>query len=278
MEQCKDRCLTNTNNITSTLESLGFVINRNKSILIPNQKLIFFGFIIDTVEFKVFLTEAKINKIMVLAHTLLKNFKCITVRTLASFIGLIVNAFYAVFEAPLHYRAMERNKLVGLGLTMNFDAKVQLSQDCMVELNWWLNNVKIKNGKKIRADKVGKRCRTDSSGFGWGGIDLENDVCVQGRWSVVEQAQNINFLELLAIFMSIQALYKECFLVHIEIQTDNVCAMTYVNDMGGMSSVKMDKLAKDIWQFCLNRQITLSALVILQIFIAGIFQMALSGC
>ena len=49
--------------------------------------------------------------------------KFVIVRDLASFIGSIINAFYAVLEAPLHYRQLEMNKLLGLGQMMNFDYK-----------------------------------------------------------------------------------------------------------------------------------------------------------
>ena len=86
----------------------------------------FFAFIIDSVEFKVYLTEEKIQKILTKAKALLKK-GVVIVRALASFIGLIINAFYAVFEAPLHYRGLERNKMAGLGVENNFDNEVILS-------------------------------------------------------------------------------------------------------------------------------------------------------
>ena len=54
-------CLQNTHTICTVLESLGFTINKKKSVLEPTQRIIFFGFIIDSVEFKVFLTEEKVN-------------------------------------------------------------------------------------------------------------------------------------------------------------------------------------------------------------------------
>ena len=49
--------------MVETLESLGFTINYKKSSLIPSlipsQRIVFFGFVIDTIEFKIFLTEEK---------------------------------------------------------------------------------------------------------------------------------------------------------------------------------------------------------------------------
>ena len=110
MEQSFSVCTQNTQTLCNTLKSLGFCINEKKSVLIPSQRVVFFGFIVDSVSFKVFLTDEKIQKIKSKASCLL-HAQTVRVRDLASFSGLTVNAFYAILEAPLHYRNMERNKL-----------------------------------------------------------------------------------------------------------------------------------------------------------------------
>ena len=66
---------------------------------------------------------------------------------LASSIGRIINAFYAVLEAPLHYRGLEWNKLVGLGYEYDFHNEMVLTVASIEELNWWIQNVQSKNGK-----------------------------------------------------------------------------------------------------------------------------------
>lgn len=251
-------CTGNTQTIVSTLDSLGFVINRKKSVLVPTQKIVFFGFVIDSVQFKVFLTEEKVQKIRLKAKSLLeKGF--VVVRDLASFIGLIINAFYAVLEAPLHYRCLERNKLVGLGSEMNFDNEVNLSSQSVDELKWWYENVELKNGKQIRPKQVQFRCRTDASLEGWGAVNMDLNKHANGRWSFEEKQSHINYLELMAIFYALQVFYPNENGVHIEIQSDNISAVKYVNDMGGITSEKLDKLAKSIWEWCLIRNIYISA-------------------
>ena len=117
---------TNTDTITSTLQSLGFTINEKKSVLVPTQKIIFFGFIIDSANFKVYLTEGKVQKIIIKAHSLLTS-RTVVIRDLASFIGLLVSTFHAILEAPLHYRSLERDKVLGLGSEMNYDNNISLS-------------------------------------------------------------------------------------------------------------------------------------------------------
>ena len=252
-------CGKNALLVRETLESIGFVLNTNKSILVPCQRLVFFGFLIDSVEFKVYLTEEKIQKIVLKAKKLIEK-GVVVVRDLASFIGLIINAFFAVFEAKLHYRELERNKIEGLGGSMDFERSVCLSENSLQELYWWIQNVRAKNGKLIRPKLSVIKCRTDASLEGYGGIDLNSDRHANGRWSREESVNSINYLELLAVFYVLQALYCKENNTQIEIQSDNTTAVSYINEFGGMNSVEMDCLAKKIWEWCLERDICISAI------------------
>jgi hypothetical protein len=105
-----DICAQNTETMVQKLNDLGFRINFKKSVLIPCRRIVFFGLIIDTVVFKNFLTEDKMDKIISLGKYILQQ-KSITIRCLASFIGLVVHAFYAVTFGSLYYRGLERNKM-----------------------------------------------------------------------------------------------------------------------------------------------------------------------
>ncbi|XP_060583214.1 uncharacterized protein LOC132739516 [Ruditapes philippinarum] len=183
----------------------------------------------------------------------------VLVRQLASFIGVMVSSFYAILEGPLHYRALERDKLIGLGQNMNFDNKVSLSTKSIQEIQWWLKNVKNKNGKRIRPISVSRRCFTDASMEGYGGIDLISGLHTQGRWKNQECGYHINYLELLAVFYCMQAFYNEFCDIHIEIHSDSVSVVTYINNFGGMNSLELDDLSKCLWEWCLRRNIYISA-------------------
>ena len=67
-------------------------------------------------------------------------------------------------------------------------------------------------------------------------------------------------MELLAIFYALQAFYCDCHDVHIEIQSDSISAIRYVNNFGGMNSVDMDDLSKQIWEWYLCRNIYISGI------------------
>jgi hypothetical protein len=66
------KCKDNTNIMVQKLDDLGYRINRKKSVLIPTKHIVFFGLIIDTEVFKVFLTDEKVDKIISLGHSILQ--------------------------------------------------------------------------------------------------------------------------------------------------------------------------------------------------------------
>lgn len=252
-----DQCSKNANFMIQKLENLGYRVNLKKSVLIPTKRIVFFGLIIDTALFKVFLTEEKIDRIISLGNMILNSFY-VTIRCLASFIGLIVHAFNAVIYGPLHYRTLEREKVLALqNNDHDFDSKVVISNESQKEISWWLENIRSENGKPIRPNEINCWIWTDASKKGWG--SKFKDKHVGGRWDEEEMSHHINYLELLAIFYSLQAFFKDHKSLHIGIRSDNTCAIAYVNEMGGMSSIDLDKLAFKIWSWCAERDIFITA-------------------
>lgn len=207
------------------------------------------------------MTDEKVQKIISKASFLLAC-EDVLVRKLASFIGVTISSFYAVLEGPLHYRALERDKLLRLGPEMSFENKVKLSTRSIHEISWWLRNIKVKNGKRIKPSLVFRKCVTDASLDGYGGVDLFSDAYTQGRWKNHECGYHINYLELLAIFYCLQAFYRDFHDIHIEVQSDSVSAVSYINNFGGMSSLDLDDLSKCIREWCLSRNIYISAVYV----------------
>ena len=88
--------------IEGLLEKLGYVINREKSVLEQTQSLEYLGFVIDTVKMKFSLQRMKILEIRNLAEKFLS--KQISARQLASFLSLLQATLPAVRIAPLYFR------------------------------------------------------------------------------------------------------------------------------------------------------------------------------
>lgn len=73
MNQTFSTCQEQTNIVMSELNNLGFTINDKKSIIIPSQRIVYFGVKIDSVEFKVYLKDEKIEKILRQGQLILSN-------------------------------------------------------------------------------------------------------------------------------------------------------------------------------------------------------------
>ena len=94
-------------------DTLGFVVHPEKSVFIPTQKLVFLGFILDSVTMLVYLTPVKALKLKQ-AATDLSNCKKPTIREVAKVLGLIVSSFPGVAYGPLHYRYLHLDKTTAL--------------------------------------------------------------------------------------------------------------------------------------------------------------------
>jgi len=92
----------------------------------------------------------------------------------------------------------------------------------------------------------------------WGAYDETNNRKTNGFWSSKEQEEHINILELRACQAGLQSFYKDTINVHIKVYMDNTTSVSYINKYGGRI-VSLNAIARDIWLWCIQRNITLSA-------------------
>ena len=83
------------------------MVNKPKSLLTPTQSIEFLGFLINSLELRLTLPSEKARKIQQDAVKLLQH-QVLTARELAIFIGKITATSRALWQAPLHYRALQR--------------------------------------------------------------------------------------------------------------------------------------------------------------------------
>ena len=83
-----EEAVKNTQLVVTLLQSLGFIINLKKSLLIPTQVITFLGFQIDPICMIISLPAEKANKILDCCRRLLVS-QSITLRNLASLLGLL---------------------------------------------------------------------------------------------------------------------------------------------------------------------------------------------
>ena len=252
----KTDCKNNVLATQTLFESLGFLMNYDKSVLQPCQKLAFLGFILDSIEMKVFLTTEKTEKIILACQQLLKG-KPTSIREVAQVIGLLVSALPAVQFGPLFYRSIEIDKNTALQQNKgNYEASMTLSPESISDLRWWVANLPTacKNIVTVNPDI---EMETDASLLGWGAVC--NGQSAQGMWSPVEKQKHINELELLAAHFGIKSFLPLLKGKHVCIKSDNSTTVCYLNAMGGTKSPPCNTLAKKIWLCCMENDTWLTA-------------------
>lgn len=80
-----------------------------------------------------------------------------------------------------------------------------------------------------------------------------------GHWSIKEKLLHINILELTAIKLALVHFCRDLHDKTIHIVTDNVSSMYYINKIGGTGSISMCRLAIELWNFSVERNLILTA-------------------
>ena len=246
-------CLSTVVAMHNLLVSLGFLPNFEKSQYFPTQRLTLLGFVIDTVNMTVSLTDEKINKLReMFSHTLAN--PCMPIRSLARITGKMISCFLAMPKGRLYYRPLERRKVAALTETKNYDGKVLLLESELFCVRWWLQNLKFSTAP-IRRDNPSITLFSDASSYGYGGF-CKGEYC-QGFFSERQLPFSINSKETLAVWYSILSFRSKLINKHCLVLSDNKMTISYVSHMRGMQSELRDKICRDIWNFIFDNNMWL---------------------
>ena len=254
-------CCDNIYATMTLLQNLGFTIHPTKSSFLPSQEIILLGFVINTQDMTITLTNEKKVKIHEYAKKLLVDTP--TIREVAKFLGNLSASFEAFTYGRLFYRFIEIDKINALKLSKGkFDAPCVLSPTAKDEICWRRQNLLNSSRKMISAPTVDYIIHTDTSNLGWGAHD--EDQTISGRWSDSEKTLHINCLEFVAIKLAIKSFLPRKVLVrHLRLMSDNSAAITYINKQEGTQSTLCNQLTKDIWIICMDKETRVSAAHIL---------------
>jgi hypothetical protein len=137
-----------------------------------------------------------------------------------------------------------------------------LSPGSRQELLWWIHNVEICNGKPIRfqdpvivitTDASKKRLGSDEQSEGFRQVDTGGNFLAHKCIGVT------------SLQYAILTLVPELTSRNIQLQIDNSSAVAYIDHMGGAHSKPMNSIAKEIWDWAIQRNIHLTAVHIPEI-------------
>jgi hypothetical protein len=129
------------------LESLGFLINWDKSTTIPSKCIEYLGMIEDSERLFFSLPAAKVQDVMDMCKKALADGE-VSLRKVTAILGNFTWAIPTIPFAQFHYRSMQNfyiteSKRVGGDLNV----KCTLSSGSVLDLEWWVSNLSALNGK-----------------------------------------------------------------------------------------------------------------------------------
>ena len=129
-------CWHNVQDTVFLMDSLGFTIHTDKSVLIPTQTISFVGFILNSISMTICLTPQKANNLILCCKELLR-LDSFSLRELAQVIGKMVASQPGVFRVPLFCKNLEIENNQQLKVNKgDYDAIMGLNEDCRLTLQW----------------------------------------------------------------------------------------------------------------------------------------------
>lgn len=250
-------CLNNIKDTIQLMDSLGLTIHPDKSVLIPSQQIVFLGFILCSVTMTIRLTPEKVMETVTLCHSILEK-KRVTIREFAQLLGKLVAAEPGVECAPLFYKPLEKVKDKNLKIHKgNYNSFMNISEALHTDINWWIQNLP-KSFKHVSHGAPTTILFSDASKKGWGAYNQTEDKRAGGVWSPQEQRLHINVLELKACQLTLLSFCQTTKGQHVKMFMDNTTSCAYINKFGGKKN-ELNSLARDIWFWCLDKNIHLTA-------------------
>jgi hypothetical protein len=240
------------------LTNLGFRISADKSQIIPSRTIEFLGFLIDTAAMQVSIPAKKADKLTRLCTTYLRK-DTVTIREAAQLLGNLSATLPANDYAKLFSKTLEVAKTGALrGARGEYDSVMVLPLSVKQDLRWWIANLQVVR-KPIGIRLPDITFTTDASGLGWGGFVPIRNWSTGGRWHASERSRPINELELLAVLFTLQAFFLHHSNLHLRVLTDNTVTMLCITNQGSTRSGPCNRIAREIWDWCMLRHVWISA-------------------
>lgn len=244
-------CFENIKLTLNLLENLGFIINYEKSSLVPKMQCKFLGFIFDSVKMTITLPEEKRIKIEKSIKKFAKLKYC-KLREFAKLLGLLTSACPAVDYGMLHTRSLERHKYLCLENNPNYNQIIDMPYTLQQDLHWWAKNIHHAF-TPLRFQNYRLEIFSDASTTGWGAYC--NGKKAYGHWKIHENNLHINILELKAALFALKIYGKNHHDCEILLRIDNVTAISCINKKGSIRFPHLNDITKDIWVWCEQRKI-----------------------
>ena len=237
------------------LLDLGFLISWKKSQILPSQDFLFLGEHYRTDLGLIFPPEEKFQslcqKILIFSNS-----PSVTARQFSQLLGFLNSLADVVPLGRLHIRPLQFFLQEHWdSASQVWEALVPILPVLLPHLDWWTRRENVLTGVALLHPVPSLTLYTDSSLQGWGAF-LEGKS-VSGVWSLVQQQEHINLLEMRAVLLALQHFKTLLVSKAVVLATDNTTVVAYLQNQGGTRCHALFLLCKEILLLCLLSHIHL---------------------
>ena len=232
-----------TQAVVDLTQSLGWIINQEKSELKPTQVFSFVGYEYHLDSALVRPTHERWLKLQDLILRL-KSKHVLTARCLMSLIGLLASMEKMVPEGRLHMRPFQFHLKEHWRYPQSLENLLPWTEAIVAHLDWWQNPSNVMKGSDLHPKDHSIQLFTDASNEGWGAhLDQKS---TKGLWSDREKRLHINVLELKAVSLALRDFKDQCQNQTVLVATDNSTVVAYINKQGERSPVENHDLVPSL--------------------------------
>ena len=217
-------CLRHTQILVRMCQTLGWLVNLEKSELEPKQVFDFVGYQFDLRSGRVRPTPDRWKSLQDKIHALLLLPAC-PVRQFMSLIGLLTATEKQVHLGRLHMRPIQWHLKNNWRVPESLEKIIPLLRALHPHLQWWLDEDNVLQGQPLHPVRHALQIFTDAPKEGWGAH--VNEFTARGSWSVPESNLHINYLELKAVFLALKEFQNLCVDKIVLIATDNTTVVAH---------------------------------------------------
>ena len=213
-------------------QALGIVINWEKSNLIPSQRVVYLGVILDSTLFRASPSQPRVEKLCLTVEEFL-SCDVQPVSLWRKLLGILSSLTSVVPGGRLRMRSLQ------LRLHCPWDQKddstlIPWDQECRLDLEWWMVPDRLQSGISLAQVNPHLDFWSDTSDVGWG-AHLQ-DANASGRWSQEEALLSINARELLAMEFGLRHFQLLVSNSTVAVFADNSTALAYLRKWGHLIS------------------------------------------
>ena len=240
--------------VLATCLALNIRVNVEKSELRPSQLMTYLGMTIDSVAFRAFPSEERIQRFSNLAEKFLSSLYH-PASHWESLLGMMSSLLQLVPGSRLRMRPLQFRLRDQWPNRRPKYAKVMVNLASREAISWWLSSDRLQTGVSLEVRTPSIQMWTDASLVGWGGHTQSWQAC--GQWTERESSLHINILEIRAMRLCLQKLPGLRGGEVIALQGDNTTALAYIKNLGGTRSSQCYEEAKAVWLWAEEKGVTL---------------------